>query len=120
MAVGADIRRAGASLRMEAIDGAVIRVHEPPLRKPMLLTKVAPVVFTSTTKPLPSLWHSMSTFSKATMRSMMLSEGVPFAAQRSTPLDHECVVLLPVCATMHCAMCRPLAPWNPIPSKSST
>ncbi len=87
----------------------VSRMQEPPLRKPMLLRKVAPVLPWSTMNPLPSEWFSeMSTFSKEIVCSTRFDSGPPWTAKRLTPLDQE-GSWAPLCATIDCLMWSPPA-----------
>ena len=76
---------------------SVRRRQEPELPKAMLLTKVALFDASSTMNPLPSVLRSASVFSNEMLPSTRL---VPVASNNVTPLDHECSLLLPLCAEM--------------------
>src|SRR6185436_1122436 len=87
----------------------VRRRQEPELPKARLLTKVALFDPSSTMKPLPSVRRSASVFSNEMLFSIRL---VPVASNSVTPLDHECALLLPLCAEME------FLRWNPFALKN--
>ena len=55
----------------------VSRRQEPPLRKAMLLMKVAPSEYSSMMKPLPSVCFWPSMFSNETLPSIVLAPAPP-------------------------------------------
>src|SRR5580698_1381306 len=97
------------------MSGQLARMHDPPLRKPMLFWNVAPVASWSRMKPLPSeLCAEMSMFSNETVRWMMFVVWSPKVWYSDTPLEND-GSMLPLWATIDSSMNSPCAQYIVMP-----